>query len=272
MNKRLIDRLFSYSIGNIMFRKLFLKISSVIAGLTRNLLHTKHLTKGLRVKPAMTSMLKTNFLEMSWGGKNLVILIFAVLGFVWQVNAQDKGSEKMYFQGYSGGMMLHTGYVSGGKININYQEKVQLQGMPFGIGGVLRFHFGKHLRIGGEGYNSTLHYGKNKSYATLSCGGLLIDYQLEINKFTLFFGGTIGGGSVKNISVVSNQSTEKNAVYRNYSLMLANPFLGMEYAVAQRIRLIAKVDYLFNISKKQPDFSTGVRLYAGIVFFHARKK
>jgi len=34
--------------------RIFLKTSSVIAGLTRNLLHTTHLTKGLRVKPAMT--------------------------------------------------------------------------------------------------------------------------------------------------------------------------------------------------------------------------
>jgi hypothetical protein len=53
--------------------------------------------------------------------------------------------------------------------------------------------------------------------------------------------------------------------------MIADPFMGMEYAIANKIHLITKVDCIFNITQKQPDFAIGTRFYAGIVFFYARK-
>jgi hypothetical protein len=188
------------------------------------------------------------------------------------IDEEGNPSKKISFRGYSGGMMLHTGYLAGGTVNMgNPQEKTKIQGMPWGIGGCLRFHFGKHLRIGGEGYTSTLHYGKNKSYTTLGWGGLLVDCQWKINNFIVFIGGTIGGGSVKNITILNNVSTiKKDADYRKYGVMVAAPFAGMEYAIARRIRLISKVNYVFNISQRQPDFATGIRVHAGVVFFHGR--
>jgi len=188
---------------------------------------------------------------------------------------QDINSKKKSFQGYSGGMMLHTGYLSGGEVNIdNFSEKINIQGAPFGIGGLLRFHFGKHLRIGSEGYNSTLHYWKNKSHTTLGWGGLLIDCQWKINKFTVFLGGTMGGGSLKNTTVLSNaspHSLKENAVYQKYTLLIADPFIGMEYTITQKIHLITKIDCLVNLTNKQSDFAIGPRLYLGIIFFHERK-
>ena len=203
------------------------------------------------------------------------ILIFSLLWAFPSLFYAQEQNKKNSIQAYSGGMMLHTGYLSAGEVDMpDLQENIKIQGVPWGLGGLLRFNVGKHLRIGGEGYNSTLHYGKNKSYTTLSWGGILIDCQWEINKITLFFGATIGGGSVKNITVinaVSPHAAGENAVYRKYSVAVADPFIGMEYAVAQRVRLITKVDYVFNIAKRQPDFATGVRVYAGVVFFHARE-
>jgi hypothetical protein len=190
-----------------------------------------------------------------------------------QTNAQDT-ERKKYFQGYSGGMMFHTGYLSAGSVDISDSQKQKIEGMAWGIGGLVRFHFGQHFRIGGEGYNSTLYYGKNKSYTTLSWGGLLMDCQWIIHDFTLFLGGTIGGGNVKNITILNNtssHSTNENALYRKYTVMIADPFLGMEYAMTQRIHLIIKADCIFNIMGKQSDFATGVRIYTGVVFFHARK-
>lgn len=182
---------------------------------------------------------------------------------------------KLKFQGYSGGMMFHTGYLFKGEINMyDEQKKIKIDGAPLGIGGLLRFHFGNHLRIGGEGYSSTLHYGKNRSYMTLGWGGLLIDCQWKLNKTVIFLGGTIGGGSVKNVIVVdniSNKLTEKNAIYRKYPVIVAAPFFGMEFVIAQRIRLITKADYIINLAKKQSDFATGPRFYVGIIFFHAKK-
>ena len=202
--------------------------------------------------------------------KKLIVLLYGLL-LVLQTTARDLSSNKMYLQGYSGGMMLHTGYLSGGKVNIPSQKPIQMWGAPFGVGGLLRFHFGNHLRIGGEGYNSTLHYGKNNSFMTLSWGGLLIDSPWEINKFTFFPGITIGGGNVNNITGLDKFIDQgQEAIYRKYAVMIADPFIGMEYALNRKMHLITKIDYIINITGKQPDFTKGPRIYFGIVFFHER--
>jgi len=203
--------------------------------------------------------------------KSDTIIILDDIKLIFTSKMLEDVEKKMSFRGYSGGMMLHTGYLSGGVVNTsNPLEKTKIQGMSWGVGGCLRFHFGKHLRIGGEGYNSTLHYGKNKSYIALSWGGLLADCQWRIDKFTVFLGGTIGGGSVKNITVLDNSTTGKNAAYRKYPVMVATPFVGMEYTLTPRLRLIAKADHVFSISKRQPDFATGIHVYAGVVFCHGK--
>jgi hypothetical protein len=51
-------------------------------------------------------------------------------------------------------------------------------------------------------------------------------------------------------------------------VLIADPFIGMEYGITRRIRLITKVDYMMNITQKQTDFAMGPRVYLGIVFFH----
>ena len=204
------------------------------------------------------------------------ILLCACIILFLPLFSQDLEAKKMRFQGYSGGMMLHTGYLLGGSVDVpNYTEKTKIQGFTFGIGGALRFHFGKHLRIGSEGYNSTLRYGKNKSSMSLGWGGLLIDCQWEIAKFTLFCGGTIGGGSMKNTILtepVSANSAGQKALYQKYSIMVIDPFIGMEYAISSKIHLIIKADCIVNLTQKQSDFPIGTRVYAGIVFFHATKR
>jgi hypothetical protein len=202
----------------------------------------------------------------------LLALCLGCFMCVLQANAQDTEKKKISFQGYSGGMMLHTGYLSAGKIKLP-EVQVKTQGVPWGIGGILRFHFGKHLRIGGEGYSSNLHYGKNGSFLSLGWGGFLMDCQWKINKFTVFCGGTIGGGGVKNVttvSPVSAHSTEINAIYRKYAVMLVAPFIGMEYTLTPKVSFIAKADCLVNLTQRQADFPIGVRIYAGIIFHHAK--
>ncbi len=209
--------------------------------------------------------------------KRTCIFFYCIL-FVLQVNAQDTDGKKIYFQGYSGGMMLHTGYLFSGEVNIynditHSVETIDIQGMPVGIGGLMRFHFGKHFRVGGEGYSSTLHYGKNKSYMTLGWGGVLFDCRWVLNKFTIFLGGTIGGGSVKNVTVANNASShsiEKNALYRKYAVMIIDPFIGMEYAVNRSIHLIAKIDYIISVNGSRSDFAMGPRIYLGVIFSRSK--
>lgn len=60
--------------------------------------------------------------------------------------------EKKFIKGFSGGMMVHTGYQSGGDNPYHYNPK----GATFGIGGVARLHLSDHFRTGFEGYFSTL--------------------------------------------------------------------------------------------------------------------
>ena len=72
--------------------------------------------------------------------------------------------EGLKYRGFSGGMMVHTGYLQSNSFDLqtiqgNYITTSKVEGMPFGIGGAARLHFGKHLRVGGEGYVSNLRYG-----------------------------------------------------------------------------------------------------------------
>ena len=189
--------------------------------------------------------------------------------------SQSADSKKMKFQGYSGGMMLHTGYLFGGDLYLYDNPKpIKIQGIPFGIGGTIRFCFGEHLRIGTEGYASNLTYGeKNNSFLSLGWGGVLIDCQWKIKKISIFCGGTFGGGRVKNVVVVENNiinPLETNAVYRKHGMLIIAPFIGMEYAINSRIRLISKIDCITNLTKRQPDFAIGPRIYIGFGFFHVK--
>ena len=87
--------------------------------------------------------------------------------------------EKKLFNGFDGGMMVHTGYLKG-----NFQQlEHPVSGMPFGIGGVIRAHLGNHWRIGGEGYVSTLKQSGNGSYVKYGWGGLLGDFYWVIGRF-----------------------------------------------------------------------------------------
>jgi len=206
--------------------------------------------------------------------KKIFLLCSFIIAFS-QANAQDTANTTFNFRGYSGGMTLHTGYLYGGITNIDAQE-INIQGVPFGIGGAIRLHFGEHFRVGVEGYSSTLNYegkGKNKSYLSLGWGGLLIDCPWQINKFSIFLGGTVGGGGVKNVTVTNTpiNSMEKNAIYQKCSIVVIDPFIGVEYALTPKMSLIAKIDWIFNLSQKQTDLVMGPRVYLGFSFFHSKK-
>lgn len=204
------------------------------------------------------------------------ICIFLVLTI--NLYGEEKAPSKMAYSGFSGGMMVHTGYVQSKPFTLNNndgtaRESMQLKGAPIGLGGAIRVHFGQHLRVGSEGYTSTLNYGQNKSYVSVGWGGLLIDCAWYLKSWTPFIGGTIGGGGVKHLTlleptaddfVLENNSTS----YRTYGFMALTPFVGVEYAMTQKVHLVLKVDYLLNLTNWQDDFTTGPRLYVGFMFCH----
>jgi hypothetical protein len=217
----------------------------------------------------------TPFIKL-WTGYLGIILL--------SVNLQAQNvpqKTNFQFSGFSGGMALHSGYLYAGTPVFSTLDGVavkgeKVHGAPVGIGGVLKLHFGRHFRIGGEGYNSTLVYGKAKNRWSLGWGGLLADSHWQIKKWGLFVGGTVGFGAVRHLVLLdanpNDLQIEGQNVYRKYSVVMLVPFMGVEYAFTERMRLYLKLDYAFNVSNRQPDFAEGLRVYLGFSFYHKREK
>lgn len=167
---------------------------------------------------------------------------------------------------FDGGMMLHTGYMQGDISALSYQPK----GATFGIGGVLRFHVGDHLRVGGEGYVSTLGLMDNGSYVRLGYGGALADMQWQLGRWLPYVGLTVGGGSVSTLLMFTGNdadwTAEPNTVLHNEGFMMLNPYLGVEYALTDAVHLTLKADRLIPLTSEV--VPTGVRLYLGFIFSH----
>ena len=80
------------------------------------------------------------------------LLFFAPLAFA-------SADSTAIFQGYSGGMMLHAGYLFGNNPSavLPTGESIASQGITSGIGGSLRVNLKQHLRIGCVGFVSTMN-------------------------------------------------------------------------------------------------------------------
>ena len=132
----------------------------------------------------------------------LVLFVLPVLLTGGEGVAAPPGGP-LAFRGFSGGMALHTGWVGGGNVRLTTPAGRPLpvqrvRGVPFGIGGSIRFHFGEHLRVGTEGYGTYLDYGGTGSRFGIGWGGLLVDWQWHAGRFHPFAGVTVGGGVVRN--------------------------------------------------------------------------
>ena len=116
---------------------------------------------------------------------------------------------------------------------------MQIRGAAFGIGGHVKFAFGTPtdmLRIGAEGHSSNVRYAPSPSYAHTGWGGVLVDYiRRTKGRVHPFIGCLIGGGGVKN-HIIAQGGT------------------------------VLKADWLLNATSRQNDFSSGPRLYVGILF------
>jgi hypothetical protein len=181
-------------------------------------------------------------------------------------------------------MMVHTGWVGGGRLTLtdgvdSYHSR--LSGAPTGIGGVVRVHLGDHLRVGSEGYVSTLNYGggqganRNQSHARTGWGGVLADCLWRVGDWAPYVGATIGGGGYRNLTLTAptplDNVIEPAASYRHYTFMMAAPFAGVEYTLTDKVRLNMKADWMFNLSNRREDFTTGIRLYFGFSFYRLRE-
>lgn len=216
----------------------------------------------------------------------IIFIIFVGLTLTFSVSASEseKNGKKMSFNGYSGGMMLHAGYGQSRNFTIYDEDDVlfngKFQGAVYGIGGAMRVMFGNHLRVGMEGYASNSKYSKFGGYTSLGWGGLLLDSKWDVKKWTIFVGGAVGGGGYKFVFIPDYNKVDNNlkdfviddnVSYRSYPFVALVPFVGVEYAMTQRVHVVAKIDYLFSVSKNTNDFVTGPRLFLGFMFYHHTK-
>ena len=190
---------------------------------------------------------------------------------VLMVTLSAKAGGRLEYRGFQGGMMLHSGWVNGGQMEIGGAVQ-KMEGLPTGIGGALKVQLGDHLRVGTEGYTSALAYGDFNSSLSVGWGGLLVDWAfVGRSGKTSFFGATVGGGSVKNLTLNTEPAddfvAEEGVSFRRYAVPIITPFVGMEYPLTERINVVVKADCLIPLSDA-PDFPLGVRLYVGFMFGH----
>ncbi len=193
--------------------------------------------------------------------------------------AAPKEKPSMAYGGFTGGMMIHAGYLTAGNVTFTANGSPQtftqkMAGVPVGLGGALKVAFGKHLRVGGEGYVTRLTYGKHKSHANVGWGGLLVEGVLPFPKFRLFAGAVIGGGNMRHIALFEDCPvdfvTETKIGYRKYAFMAVTPYIGADIPLTDKIALVVKADCLFNVSRPQQDFPLGPKLFFGIMFGRVR--
>ena len=196
-------------------------------------------------------------------------LLFIVLLFI-TLNAFSQNEEK-FFNGYDGGMMLHAGYVSK---NIN-PVGFKAEGVTKGIGGAIRFHFGKHYRIGTEGYVSTLSLAKklvDGSYSKTFWAGLINDFYWQFGKFMPYVGLTVGGGTLTDCFIFEGDNhdwtPESNVIINKTAFVAIDPYIGCDYSLTDALHLTFKIDYLNGFNKSELYLPAGPRFYIGAIFFH----
>lgn len=205
----------------------------------------------------------------------IIFLLFAAV-------VAAKNDSTAIFQGCSGGMMGHVGYLFGHPADATLPtgENISPQGMTYGLGGSMRVHLMKHLRVGCEGFSSTMKSGvtdqhdflQQGSYIRTGWGGLIADACWRLEKVWPYIGGSVGGGAMRTLSVVEGSQDdwlpEQIAVLHKQGFGYINPYVGMDYCITKRIHATVRLDWMLAFAHKQLVFPTGPRLYIGIMFCH----
>jgi hypothetical protein len=193
--------------------------------------------------------------------------------FLCCISLLSATAQKFEFKGYTGGMFIHSGLIKSDDFEVTNSlgetSAHRIKNLTFGLGGKLVFQFGNHLRLGLEGYNSSVNYGDYKSSYSIGWGGLLAEYFHETRMASYFFGTTFGGGAVKNLVVTESQTLNfqtSEILRRRYETGIIAPYYGAEIKLTQKLRFVYKADYLFPITNKQNDWGRGFRWYVGINF------
>lgn len=188
-----------------------------------------------------------------------------------QSQSQDLGQSKKGFNGYDGGMMLHAGYVSKTIKPVDFKAEC----ITKGIGGAIRFHFGKHYRLGTEGYVSTLSLNKDLSkgsYMKTFWAGLTNDFYWQFGKFMPYAGLSVGGGTLTDCFIFEGDNhdwnPESKVLINKTAFIAIDPYIGCDYCLTDALHLTFKIDFLNGFNNSELYLPIGPRFYIGAIFFH----
>ena len=206
-------------------------------------------------------------------------ILLSIVILIIQLNLFAENPEKKFaFAGYTGGMMVHTGYMKSADFLMkdadgNHYYK-RMEGAPFGVGGALKFRFGNHFKVGMEGYTTKIVYDDHGSTFRQGWGGVLIEGIWQLGRWTPFAGACFGGGKVTNLLFLTTPSkpyiADAHVACQQYPVFLFNPSLGVEFSITPKLRLVFKTEYQVSLKKKKADQPDAVRVYLGVVFNQLR--
>lgn len=196
--------------------------------------------------------------------------ILTVLAFVIATTVSQAG-EKQIIKGFSGGMMVHSGYQFGS----DNPYDLNISSPTFGIGGCAKLHLTKHFRSGFEGYFSNAPISKgvqSGSHNKLFWTGLLADWFWQTGKFIPYAGVMLGGGMETSFYMFEGDkhdwAIEQKSVLHKQPFFAVDPYIGLEYAVGEALRLTLKTDWLLAINSDGLNRPLGPRVYFGFIFAH----
>ena len=199
--------------------------------------------------------------------RTLIISILLTLGGVVASTAQ----ESKFIKGFSGGMMVHSGYQYG----CDNPFGVDISSPTFGIGGCAKLHLTDHFRTGFEGYFSTAPIRKvveSGSHNKLFWTGLLADWFWQHGKLIPYIGTTLGGGMETSFLMFEGDkhdwAPEGMTVLHKQPFFAIDPYVGVEYAVGKALRLTLKADWMLAINSDGLNRPMGPRVYFGFIFAH----
>ena len=219
-----------------------------------------------------------------------------------EVKAKKSRSASGFFTGFSGGMMLHGGYLfakdpryvfsNTGLGSPDYVKNLPNDGFCMGLGGTLRAHLINHIHLGAEGFVSTMPLMKTGSNVRTGWGGAMCDFYTDWGKVRPLIGMTVGGGVMKRLFVPdaptvtsADSETNYNASYTKTPFFLLDPYIGMEIGLTNHMALIIRIDYMLpfgrtssSLTDLKKDVSwgnfmtpSGPRLYVGLMFGKMKK-
>lgn len=214
------------------------------------------------------------------------------------------------FTGFSGGMMLHIGYMfsddprkifsNAGLGSEEYIASLPKDGVGLGLGGTLRVHLLNHIHVGAEGGMSIMPLGKIGNIR-MGWGGAMCDVYTQWGKVRPLIGLSLGGGAMKRLYLPQNgpipyapeeaptDTTLYNASYTKTPFFYLDPYVGMEVDLASNMALLIRIDYMLPFGRSGSSLTeltqlkngvnwsnfmtpSGPRLYVGLMFGRLKRE